>query len=388
VLHQEHLLPGFSESTHAHGYSIEILTAEITRLFQETNLKLKVLGDKQLKLPPQEHALKENLRKALARQLQELSGQFRPAQRNYIIRTFICVARMCTHVCVCAIYVYICVYVCVCMCSYCMCFSVAVYGVGACIRFLSVFCRLCFRVKKFVWPLLLLLPSPTHHTPSLCGQVFLSHARERCALSLSCGMCGCTELRGQEKVFDDDALVDIDIAPEPTLRMVRVSWMVVLFSSLDLLCGCKISHRGVDLWFMAPFCLLNVTLFLWLALDVCCVQGFSEGELASLETQEQLVHERSMEIRKIAESMAELASIMEDLNMLVVDQGSLLDRIDYNLENVELSVGEGLEHVQQSAETQKKTRTKLALTILCVLIIVVCVAWVLKKVIQAAMYAV
>eukprot|EP00007_Cunea_sp_BSH-02190019_P006148 CAMPEP_0174229926 /NCGR_PEP_ID=MMETSP0417-20130205/797_1 /TAXON_ID=242541 /ORGANISM="Mayorella sp, Strain BSH-02190019" /LENGTH=295 /DNA_ID=CAMNT_0015307535 /DNA_START=322 /DNA_END=1206 /DNA_ORIENTATION=+ len=211
ILHQEHLLPGFSESTHAHGHSIEILTAEITRLFQETNLKLKVLGDKQLVLPPQEHALKENLRKALARQLQEISGQFRPAQRNYV-----------------------------------------------------------------------------------------------------------NQLRGQEKVFDDDTLLDIDIASEPTLRL-----------------------------------------------------GFSEGELASLETHEQLVHERSMEIRKIAESMAELASIMDDLNMLVVDQGSLLDRIDYNLENVETSVAEGLGQIQQSAVTQKKTRTKIALTVLCVLILVV-----------------
>lgn len=48
--------------------------------------------------------------------------------------------------------------------------------------------------------------------------------------------------------------------------------------------------------------------------------------------------QREEAIRQIARSINELASIFKDLSVLVIEQGTILDRIDYNLEQTEHNV--------------------------------------------------
>ena len=50
------------------------------------------------------------------------------------------------------------------------------------------------------------------------------------------------------------------------------------------------------------------------------------------------VEQRDEEIRRIVESIAELQSIFSDLANLVADQGTVLDRIDYNMEQTVVKV--------------------------------------------------
>ena len=79
--------------------------------------------------------------------------------------------------------------------------------------------------------------------------------------------------------------------------------------------------------------------------------------LESLETTE--VQERDQEIQKIAENINELANIFQDLAVLVIDQGTILDRIDYNLENVQIKTEKGLNELiiaDNYAENSKSFR--------------------------------
>ncbi len=53
---------------------------------------------------------------------------------------------------------------------------------------------------------------------------------------------------------------------------------------------------------------------------------------------ESLIEERDEEIRKVVETIAELASIMRDLSTLIVEQGTMLDRIDHNVTETAMKV--------------------------------------------------
>jgi len=47
------------------------------------------------------------------------------------------------------------------------------------------------------------------------------------------------------------------------------------------------------------------------------------------------VNTRSKEIEQLTKSINDLAVLFKDLSVLVVEQGTVLDRIDYNIENAE-----------------------------------------------------
>lgn len=61
--------------------------------------------------------------------------------------------------------------------------------------------------------------------------------------------------------------------------------------------------------------------------------------------------ERNESILRIVESVHELNSIFKELNNLVIIQGSLLDRIDYNID-------ESLAHVKKGDETLTRVENR------------------------------
>ncbi|KAK4402144.1 syntaxin [Sesamum angolense] len=82
--------------------------------------------------------------------------------------------------------------------------------------------------------------------------------------------------------------------------------------------------------------------------------GFSEHQMAKLKKSEAFTAEREREIQQVVESVNELAQIMKDLSVLVIDQGTIVDRIDYNITNVAVSVEEGLKQLEKAERSQKQ----------------------------------
>jgi syntaxin 16 len=56
--------------------------------------------------------------------------------------------------------------------------------------------------------------------------------------------------------------------------------------------------------------------------------------LAQIQNNDRAIDSRTREVNDIAKSIYALAEIFRDLQTLVIDQGTLLDRIDYNIEQV------------------------------------------------------
>lgn len=107
-------------------------------------------------------------------------------------------------------------------------------------------------------------------------------------------------------------------------------------------------------------------------------KGFSEQALREVEGMESRISQREKDIKLIAKSINDLAEIFKDLSALVIDQGTILDRIDYNLEQAYIHVEEGTEQLQQASTIQKKMRTKMCIFALLILIFVVVVVILIK----------
>ena len=99
-------------------------------------------------------------------------------------------------------------------------------------------------------------------------------------------------------------------------------------------------------------------------------KGFNEAQMAQLRSAENRVEQRGREIQKVYRSIIELNEMVKDLSLLIIDQGTLLDRIDYNIENAASSVERGVQELQQASNSQRAARSKLCIIILIVLIII------------------
>ena len=102
-------------------------------------------------------------------------------------------------------------------------------------------------------------------------------------------------------------------------------------------------------------------------------EGFTDAQMSELATAETEVDERMQEIQRIAKSVEDLAVLFKELNTLVVDQGTILDRIDYNMETAVQHVKKGLVEIETADDYSKKARPTKCMLVLMVLIVIMCV---------------
>ena len=92
--------------------------------------------------------------------------------------------------------------------------------------------------------------------------------------------------------------------------------------------------------------------------------GFNDRQIEVLQDVQQGLDERDQEIVRIAKSINDLGQIFKELAVLVIDQGTILDRIDYNMEQVEDKAA-GVEELEKAKELQKKSRPLRCVVFLC-----------------------
>lgn len=66
------------------------------------------------------------------------------------------------------------------------------------------------------------------------------------------------------------------------------------------------------------------------------------------------LEERNREIDAIAASIRDMAGVMKDMSQLVVEQGTILDRIDYNVEETQFRTQDAAEQLRQAERFQRK----------------------------------
>jgi syntaxin 16 len=91
-----------------------------------------------------------------------------------------------------------------------------------------------------------------------------------------------------------------------------------------------------------------------------------------------MIQSRDQEIVQIAKSIEELGSIFKELAVLVIDQGTILDRIDYNMEAVVESTKTGIKQLEKAEQHQKNARPLRCIVCLSVTIFVLLVILILK----------
>lgn len=99
-------------------------------------------------------------------------------------------------------------------------------------------------------------------------------------------------------------------------------------------------------------------------------RGFTDKQLRVVENTERLVNERDEEIVRIAKSIEELAAIFKELAVLVIDQGTILDRIDYNMETAVEHAKEGVKQLEKAEQHQKNAMSVKCIMVLVLLIII------------------
>jgi syntaxin 16 len=105
---------------------------------------------------------------------------------------------------------------------------------------------------------------------------------------------------------------------------------------------------------------------------------FTSQQMAVVDDLTQAVQSRDAEIIQIAKSIEELGTIFKELAVLVIDQGTILDRIDYNMEAVVEHTKTGIQQLERAERAQRSARPLRCIICLSILVFVLLILLILK----------
>lgn len=99
------------------------------------------------------------------------------------------------------------------------------------------------------------------------------------------------------------------------------------------------------------------------------VEVATRGQQATaLDVSEPDFQTRDREITEIAKSIASLAELFKDLSALVIDQGTLLDSVEYNIEQTSVHMAEAVTELNIAQKYQKNTGRRKCIFLLILII--------------------
>lgn len=94
-------------------------------------------------------------------------------------------------------------------------------------------------------------------------------------------------------------------------------------------------------------------------------QQMSQQQLLMIEEENtRYAQEREQEVNAIVKSIVDLNEIFKDLSQMVSDQGTVLDRIDYNIDQTSIQVQQGYKQLQKADAYHRKNRKMCAIIVL------------------------
>ncbi|VDM36887.1 unnamed protein product [Toxocara canis] len=108
-------------------------------------------------------------------------------------------------------------------------------------------------------------------------------------------------------------------------------------------------------------------------------EGLTMEQIQMLLQNADMVKERERDVMSVSKSIVELNSLFKDLASMIVDQGTVLDRIDYNVEQSTMKVKSALKSVQKAERYQKNDKKMHCIVCLSVTIIILIILLILVK---------
>ncbi|OQV20172.1 Syntaxin-16 [Hypsibius exemplaris] len=116
--------------------------------------------------------------------------------------------------------------------------------------------------------------------------------------------------------------------------------------------------------------------------EVTVFQRGGMGLTSQLQLQEEdieMARNRERQVTEVVKSITELNEIFNDLSVMVVEQGAVVDRIDYNVDRAAEQASSGLQQLQKAETYQRKSRKFMCVVGLTVAILVLTVLLIIVK---------
>lgn len=104
-------------------------------------------------------------------------------------------------------------------------------------------------------------------------------------------------------------------------------------------------------------------------IDEYSSQTLQRQQQKAQNSNQQFLEQRDQEINELTKGIYEVGTIFREMQTLIIDQGSIVDRIDYNLENTVVQLKEAHHELEGATRYQKRTQKckVILLLTLCVI---------------------